>query len=126
MLYEVITSEAALDLVARGHRLVADDIVEIRKVAHKRLLGMSNPGLGFHMEIRGLGIINVLDLYGATSTRERMPIDLIVHLVDWTDLPNPDRTGLERDQDILLDVEIPKVHVPVKPGRNLATIIEVV
>ncbi|MDP3938906.1 MAG: HPr(Ser) kinase/phosphatase [Deltaproteobacteria bacterium] len=118
-------SEAALDLVARGHRLVADDVVEIRRVAHKRLLGMPNSSLGFHMEIRGLGIINVLDLYGATSTRERMPIDLIVHLVDWGDLPNPDRTGLEADIEVLLDVEIPKVHVPVKPGRNLATIIEV-
>lgn len=118
-------SEAALDLVARGHRLVADDVVEIRRVAHKRLLGMPNSSLGFHMEIRGLGIINVLDLYGATSTRERMPIDLVVHLIDWADLPNPDRTGLEADVEVLIDVEIPQVHIPVKPGRNLATIIEV-
>lgn len=118
-------SEAALDLVARGHRLVADDLVEIRKVAHRRLLGMAHPGLGFHMEIRGLGIINVQDLYGSTSTRARMPIDLFVHLVDWSELPDADRTGLQEDTGTLLEVEIPVVHVPVRPGRNLATIIEV-
>lgn len=118
-------SEAALDLVARGHRLVADDLVEIRKVAHKRVLGMANPGLGFHMEIRGLGIINVQELYGATSTRARMPIDIVVHLVESTELPEPDRTGLREDVEVLLEVKIPKVHIPVSPGRNLATIIEV-
>jgi HPr kinase/phosphorylase len=118
-------SEAALDLVARGHRLVADDLVEIRKVAHRRLLGTSNQSLGFHMEIRGLGIINVLDLFGTTSTRERIPIDLVVHLVEWAELPNPDRTGLNEETSQLLEVEIPLVHIPVRPGRNVATIVEV-
>jgi HPr kinase/phosphorylase len=118
-------SEAALDLLGRGHRLVADDLVEIRRVAHKRLLGKAHESLGFHMEIRGLGIINVLDLFGATSTRERMPIDLVVHLVDWDDLPNADRTGLVEGTAEILNVVVPQVHLPVAPGRNLATIVEV-
>lgn len=118
-------SEAALDLVTRGHRLVADDLVEIRKVAPKRLLGTANERLGFHMEVRGLGIINVLDLFGVTATRARLPIDLIVHLVDWTSVPNPDRTGLVEQREKILDVEIPMVFVLVRPGRNIATIIEV-
>ena len=118
-------SEAALDLLTRGHRLVADDLVEIRKVAPKRLLGTRNDRLGFHMEVRGLGIINVLDLFGITATRERLPIDLIVHLVDWTSVPNPDRTGLVEQREKILDVEVPMVYVLVRPGRNLATIIEV-
>ncbi len=118
-------SEAALDLLTRGHRLVADDLVEIRKVAPKRLLGTRNDRLGFHMEVRGLGIINVLDLFGITATRERLPIDLIVHLVDWTSVPNPDRTGLVEQREKILDVEVPMVYVLVRPGRNLATIVEV-
>jgi len=118
-------SEAALDLLSRGHRLVADDLVEIRKIAPKRLLGTRNERLGFHMEVRGLGIINVLDLFGITATRERLPIDLIVHLVDWTSVPNPDRTGLVEQRERILDVEVPMVYVLVRPGRNLATIIEV-
>ncbi len=118
-------SEAALDLLSRGHRLVADDLVEIRKVAPKRLLGTRNERLGFHMEVRGLGIINVLDLFGITATRERLPIDLIVHLVDWTSVPHPDRTGLMEQRERILDVEVPMVYVLVRPGRNLATIIEV-
>jgi HPr kinase/phosphorylase len=118
-------SEAALDLLGRGHRLVADDLVEIRRVAHRRLLGKAHESLGFHMEIRGLGIVNVLDLFGATSTRERMPIDLVVHLVDWDDLPNADRTGLVEETEEFLNVVVPQVHLPVAPGRNLATIVEV-
>jgi HPr kinase/phosphorylase len=77
------------------------------------------------MEVRGLGIINVLDLFGITATRERLPIDLIVHLVDWASVPNPDRTGLVEGRERVLDVEIPMVYVLVRPGRNLATIIEV-
>jgi HPr kinase/phosphorylase len=118
-------SEAALDLIARGHRLVADDVVEIRKVAHKRLLAGTNERLGFHMEVRGLGIIDILDLFGITATRERIPIDLVVHMIDWAEIPNPDRTGLTEDTERILGVLIPMVHVPVRPGRNLATIIEV-
>jgi hypothetical protein len=77
------------------------------------------------MEVRGLGIINVLDLFGITATRERLPIDLIVHLVDWTSVPNPDRTGLVEQREKILDVEVPMVYVLVRPGRNIATIIEV-
>jgi HPr kinase/phosphorylase len=118
-------SEAALDLIGRGHRLVADDLVEIRRVAHKRLLGRAHESLGFHMEIRGLGIINVLDLFGTTSTRERMPIDLVLHLVGWAELPNPDRTGLVENTVEILNVVLPQAHIPVTPGRNLATIVEV-
>jgi len=118
-------SEAALDLIARGHRLVADDVVEIRKVAHKRLLARTNERIGFHMEVRGLGIIDILDLFGVTATRERIPIDLVGHLVDWAEIPNPDRTGLVEDSERILGVEVPMVHIPVRPGRNMATIIEV-
>jgi HPr kinase/phosphorylase len=118
-------SEAALDLITRGHRLVADDVVEVRKIAPKRLLASTNARLGFHMEVRGLGIINVLDLFGITATRERLPIDLIVHLVDWSSVPNPDRTGLVEGRERILDVDVPMVYVLVRPGRNLATIIEV-
>ena len=118
-------SEAALDLLTRGHRLVADDLVEIRKIAPKRLLGTRNDRLGFHMEVRGLGIINIKDLFGIASVRDTKKIELVVELVDWREDEEYDRLGTEDLCYRVLDVDVPQLRVPVRPGRNMTSIIEV-
>lgn len=118
-------SEIALDLVMRGHRLVADDIVEVARRKQGVVYGGGNPIIKHHMEIRGLGIINIKDLFGVASVRERKKIELVVELVEWDPQQEYDRLGVEEANFNVVGVDIPLSVVPVRPGRNLTTIIEV-
>ena len=115
-------SEAALDLVTRGHRLVADDVVIVRRISPTVLRGRSAERLEHHLEIRGLGIIDVEVLFGTLATLDERQLDLVVELVEWTD--NADRLGLVEERYPLLDVELPLVRIPVRPGRSMAMLIE--
>jgi HPr kinase/phosphorylase len=119
-------SEAALELIERGHRLVADDVVEMHCVSGNILMGEgANKIIGHHMEIRGLGIINVTHLFGVRAIRDRKQIQLVVVLEAWDSAKNYDRLGSEEQYMEFLGVNIPKLEVPVKPGRNIPVIIEV-
>jgi HPr kinase/phosphorylase len=120
-------SETALDLVVRGHRLVADDIVHIRRKGEKgqAVFGQGSGIIRHHMEIRGLGIINIKDLFGIAAVRENKKIELVIELVEWDEDEEYDRLGLDELHYEVLGVTIPKLRVPVRPGRNVATIIEV-
>ncbi len=118
-------SETALELVKRGHRLVADDCVEIRQEDIGRLVGTSPELIEHLLEIRGLGIINVMTLFGAGAVRSHKIITLNVNLELWDPDKQYDRLGIEEDKLPILDSEITKITLPVRPGRNLAVIIEV-
>jgi HPr kinase/phosphorylase len=118
-------SECALDLVMRGHRLVADDIVNIKRKPGGLIYGSGSEIIGHHMEIRGLGIINIKDLFGISAVRDRKKLELVVEMVDWDEKVEYDRLGIEDQKYRILDVEVPLLVVPVRPGRNLTTIIEV-
>ncbi len=117
-------SECALELIERGHRLVADDMVLIKKIDESLLFGSGTPVLKHHMEIRGMGIINVRDIFGIRSVRNRKRIDLVVLLEEWDSSKEYDRLGLEEKKYTILDQEIPYIIVPVRPGRNIPVIIE--
>ncbi|RSK28572.1 HPr kinase/phosphorylase [Bacillus sp. HMF5848] len=118
-------SETALELVKRGHRLVADDCVEIRQEDQDTLIGNA-PGLIEHLlEIRGLGIINVMTLFGAGAVRSYKRISLVMNLELWDQTKQYDRLGLDEDKMKIIDTDITKLTIPVRPGRNLAVIIEV-
>ncbi len=118
-------SEAALDLIVRGHRLVADDIVDIHQRGRDFIYGSGSGIIRHHMEIRGLGIINIKDLFGISAVRDAKKIELVVELSEWEEHIEYDRLGLDSETYPVLDVEIPMLRVPVRPGRNVATIIEV-
>ncbi len=118
-------SEIALDLVMRGHRLVADDIVDVKRRSPDAVLGAGSEIIKHHMEIRGLGIINIKDLFGVASIRERKRIEIVLELVEWDPNVEYDRLGVEEKKFRILDVEIPMLIVPVRPGRNMTTIVEV-
>ncbi len=118
-------SEVALDLVLRGHRLVADDVVKVRMKLPAVLFGEGSDLLHYHMEIRGLGIINIKHLFGVASIRERKKIDLAIELVEWQERVEYDRLGLEEESYRLLGIDIPLLKVPVRPGRNMTSIVEV-
>jgi HPr kinase/phosphorylase len=118
-------SEAALDLIVRGHRLVADDAVLIQQRPSGALIGRSPELLHHHLEIRGLGILNIAELYGISSTCKEKPIELVVELTEWSREVEYDRLGLEERRHEVLSVRVPYVMMPVRPGRNLAMIIEV-
>lgn len=118
-------SETALELVERGHRLVADDIVEIRCVNGNSILGQgANKLISHHMEIRGLGIINISQLYGVGAIREQKEVQLVVKLETWDQNKIYDRLGTDAHTTDILGVKIPLIEIPVKPGRNLPIIIE--
>jgi HPr kinase/phosphorylase len=117
-------SETALDLVVRGHRLVADDVIKIRRQG-SHVVGRGAGIIGHHMEIRGLGIINVKDLFGISAVRDTKKIELVVELREWTEGEEYDRLGFDDRCERILDVAVPAVQLPVRPGRNLATLIEV-
>jgi len=117
-------SETALDLVVRGHRLVADDVVRIR-VKSGQLIGRGAGILGFHMEIRGLGIINIEDLFGVAAVRDAKKIELVVELHEWAEGVEYDRLGFDDHFERILGCDVPKIRLPVRPGRNLATLTEV-
>ncbi len=118
-------SECALDLVIRGHRLVADDMIFIKKKMPSALVGQSEESIQHLMEIRGLGIINIKDLYGVSSIREKKIIDMMLELVEWDPEQEYDRLGVDDQRSTILGVEIPHLTIPVRPGRNLGSIIEV-
>lgn len=118
-------SEIALDLVMRGHRLVADDIVDVTRRKPGTIYGAGNTIIKHHMEIRGLGIINIKDLFGVAAVRDRKKIELVIELVEWDPLQEYDRLGVEEQKFSVVGVEIPLSVVPVRPGRNMTTIIEV-
>jgi len=118
-------SECALELVMRGHRLVADDVVDVSKTPPSTIIGSGNDLIRYNMEIRGLGIIDIKDLFGVAAIRERKRIDLVVSLEEWITSDDYDRLGVKTETHDILGVSIPKVVIPVRPGRSLATIIEV-
>ncbi len=118
-------SESALDLVTRGHRLIADDLILIRREDDGRLIGRGKEHAGSHMEIRGLGIINIQDLFGVASVLECKPVELVVELREWETLRDYDRLGLEEEHFELLGVDLPYLRLPVSHGRNMAVILEV-
>ena len=117
-------SETALDLVNRGHRLVADDMVDIMAIDNK-VIGESPDNIRHYMEIRGLGIVNVRRLYGTGSVKESSQVDLVIELEQWKEDYEYDRLGLDDHYIELLDVKLPHIVVPVRAGRNLAMIVEV-
>jgi HPr kinase/phosphorylase len=118
-------SECALDLVVRGHRLVADDAVELRCRAEAFVLGSCPDATRHHMEIRGLGLINVQDLFGVASTRTSKRVELVVQLERWEPGREYDRLGLDVQRYDVLGVRIPMIRMPVAPGRNVAILVEV-
>jgi len=117
-------SECALDLIDRGHRLVADDVVEVKRLSDA-LVGCSPPLTRYHMELRGLGVINLRDLYGISAMRMTKRVELVVRMERWEAGHDYDRLGLGRERYSILGVEAPLVRLPVAPGRNTAMLVEV-
>ena len=117
-------SETALELIKRGHRLIADDAVEIRKVSHERLHGTAPEMIRYYMELRGIGVINVRHIYGVGAVKPETGIDLVVLMEPWIDGKAYDRLGLTEETETILGVKLPRVTIPVRPGRNLAVILE--
>jgi len=118
-------SEVALELVMRGHRLVADDVVECHYRPPGMVFGAPADLLRHHLEVRGLGILNIKDLFGVTAIRERKRVDVVVRLVAARSAPEPDRLGLDRRHYEVLGVSIPEVLIIVRPGRDMASIMEI-
>jgi HPr kinase/phosphorylase len=118
-------SECALDLVVRGHRLVADDTVEIRRRGEQELIGTCPELTRHHMELRGLGVINIRDLFGVASTRMSKRVELVVQLERWDTSREYDRLGLDETMYEMFGVKVPLIHMPVAPGRSLAILVEV-
>lgn len=118
-------SETGLELIKRGHRLVADDAVVIRQISDERLVGTAPPLLQHLLEIRGLGVLNAMTLFGAGAVRTHKKIAMVIHLEAWRENVAYDRLGIDQHTMKILDLEVPLVTVPVRPGRNLAVIIEV-
>ncbi|WP_223070080.1 HPr(Ser) kinase/phosphatase [Paenibacillus caui] len=118
-------SETALELVKRGHRLIADDAVEIRQTSDSQLHGTAPELIRHLLEIRGVGIINVMTLFGAGAIRNNKRITLVVKLEAWQQEKQYDRLGLDEETTRIIDTDVPLVTIPVRPGRNLAVIIEV-
>jgi HPr kinase/phosphorylase len=118
-------SEAALELVKRGHRLVADDVVDIRRVSSDRLVGEAPEMIRYFMEIRGVGIIDIATMYGIGSVIRSKSIDLVIHMELWQADKEYDRLGLEECFTQILGVKLPRIVLPIRPGRNLAIVLEV-
>ncbi len=118
-------SETALELIKKGHRLVADDCVEIRQEAEDLLMGSAPPLLEHLLEIRGIGIIDIMTLFGASAVRPKKRITLIVELENWDPEKVYDRLGLDEEKMKIIDTDITKLTIPVQPGRNVSVIIEV-
>jgi HPr kinase/phosphorylase len=118
-------SECALDLILRGHRLVADDMVHIQKRSASSVIGSGFEVIQHHMEIRGLGIINIRSLFGVEAIREKKKVELVLELMEWDTHREYDRLGFEEEKFSILGVELPMLRIPVTPARNLTTIIEV-
>lgn len=117
-------SETAIELIKRGHRLIADDAVEIRRVSSKSLVGQSPENIRHFIELRGIGIVNVARVYGVGAVKLSESLDLVVQLEAWDPTKNYQRTGLESEYYDILGVSIPSTSIPVSPGRNLAVVLE--
>ncbi|HHV50988.1 MAG TPA: HPr(Ser) kinase/phosphatase [Clostridiales bacterium] len=118
-------SETAIELIKRGHRLIADDAVEIRRVSSKTLVGTSPENIRHFIELRGIGIVNARRIFGMGSVKITEKIDMVIHLEHWDTNKSYDRMGLENEYIEILNIRVPLLTIPVKPGRNLAIIIEV-
>ncbi|HEX2166908.1 MAG TPA: HPr(Ser) kinase/phosphatase [Longimicrobiales bacterium] len=119
-------SECVLDLVERGHRLVADDLVMITKRGNDVLIGRGHEHQQHHMEIRGVGIVDIKMLFGIRSIRQQKRVEVVVRLVDWDDKAQYDRTGLETEEVEILGVRLPRITIPLNAGKNITVISEVV
>lgn len=117
-------SECALELVARGWKFISDDVVEVKRVGG-HLIGSAPETVRHMMEIRGIGIVNIADLFGRTSVMESHPIDIVIEVEPWDDKAEYDRLGFESETVKILDVDLPFVSIPVRPGRNISTLAEV-
>ncbi|MEG0876064.1 MAG: HPr(Ser) kinase/phosphatase [Oscillospiraceae bacterium] len=117
-------SETALELIKRGHRLIADDAVEIRRIAKDKLVGEAPPMIRHYMELRGIGIINARYIYGVGAVKTSQTIQLVVNLENWDETKAYDRLGVESEFTDILGVSLPSLTIPVRPGRNLAVILE--
>ena len=118
-------SETAIELVKRGHRLIADDAVEIKRVSEKTLVGSAPEMIRHYIELRGIGIVDVRRLFGMGAIKDTERIDLVIQLENWVEGKMYDRLGMEEEHVNILGLEIPSVTVPVRPGRNLAIILEI-
>ena len=118
-------SETAVELIKRGHRLVADDAVEIKKVSSKTLIGVAPDIIRHFIEIRGIGIVDVKNIFGMGAVKDSENIDMIIHLETWDSNKQYDRLGLVDEYTNILGLDIPSLTIPVRPGRNLAVIFEV-
>ncbi len=119
-------SECVLSLVQRGHRLVADDLVLVSRRGAEVLMGKAHELQNFHMEIRGIGIVDVASMFGTRATRQRKRIEIIVDLQAWDDSREYDRTGFDREFTSILGVRVPRLIIPLNPGKNLTVISEVI
>ena len=118
-------SETAVELIKRGHRLIADDAVEIKRVSSKTLVGSAPDNIRHFMELRGIGIVNARNIFGVGSVKLTEKIDMVIHLEHWDSEKSYDRLGLDDEYTDILGIKVPSTTVPVKPGRNLAIIIEI-
>ena len=118
-------SETAVELVKRGHRLIADDAVEIRRVSNRTLVGTSPENIRHFLELRGVGIINARRIFGMGSIKETEKINMVIQLEPWNPDKVYDRMGMDNEQTEILGISVPSLTIPIKPGRNLAIIIEV-
>jgi len=119
-------SECVLDLVERGHRLVADDLVIARRRGTDVLIGRGHELQRHHMEIRGVGLVDIPSIFGVRAVRQQKRIEVVVQLEEWNQEASVDRTGLDTETTTILDVELPKVRVPLNPGKNITVIAEVI
>ena len=118
-------SETAIELIKRGHRLIADDAVEIRRVSDKTLVGSSPANIRHFMELRGVGIINARRIFGMGSVKMTETVDMVISLEQWDKTKVYDRMGMNDEYTEILGIKVPSLTIPVKTGRNLAIIIEV-
>ncbi len=117
-------SETAIELIERGHRLISDDVVRIKALSENILMGYTDPIIEYNMELRGIGIINIKNIYGVRATKNKTQIDLIIYLEEWKHQNEYNRIGLEQQSSEILNVQIPKITIPVRPGRNVPILIE--
>ena len=118
-------SELAIELVKRGHRLVADDAVELRKVSNRQIMGTAPENIRHFIELRGIGIVNARRIFGMGAVKDTEKIDMIINLEQWVQGKMYDRFGLESEYTDIMGIKIPTTVIPVRPGRNLAVILEI-
>jgi HPr kinase/phosphorylase len=118
-------SETALEIVKRGHRLIADDVVEVRRVSEKTLLGRAPEIIRHLIEIRGIGILDVKQLFGVSAVKMQENVDFVINLETWDEKKSYERLGVHEETTAILGIHVPSITIPVRPGRNLAIIVEV-